>query len=57
MSLRLFGCQVLDPSDEGTLWSSSYGEVKDQWVAFDLGGDYPVGAIRLLAMANTTCPK
>ncbi|CAM9696552.1 unnamed protein product, partial [Ectocarpus sp. 12 AP-2014] len=48
---------VLDPSDEGTLWSSPYGEVKDQWITFDLGGDYPVGAIRLLAMANTTGPK
>eukprot|EP00903_Cladosiphon_okamuranus_P009107 g8702.t2 len=50
-------CVVLDPSDEGTLWSSPYGEVKDQWITFDLGGDYPVGGIRLLAMSNTTAPK
>ena len=49
--------QVLDPSDESTLWTSPYGEVKEQWITFDLGGDYPVGAVRLLAMANTTGPK
>lgn len=49
--------KVLDPSDESTLWSSPYGEVKDQWITFDLGEDYPVGAVRLLAMGNTTGPK
>lgn len=53
----VFCLQVLDPADESTLWSSPYGEVKEQWVTFDLGKDYPVGAVRLLAMANTTGPK
>ena len=49
--------QVLDPSEESSLWSSPYGEVNEQWIAFDLGRDCPVGALRLLAMSNTTCPK
>lgn len=50
-------CQVLDPADEATLWSSPYGETTAQWITFDLGSDCPVGALRLLAMSNTTCPK
>ena len=48
---------MLNPSDEATLWSSPYGEVKDQWITFDLGANFPVGAVRLLAMGNTTAPK
>lgn len=50
-------CLVFDPSEESSAWSSPYGEVADQWIAFDLRTDYPVGALRLLAMANTTSPK
>lgn len=57
MQARLNGFQVLDPSDESTMWTSPYGEVAGQWIMFDLGKNCPVGALRLLAMANTTCPK
>lgn len=49
--------QVFKRSDESTIWSSPYGEVTGQWILFDLRGKYPVGAFRLLAMKNTTCPK
>lgn len=49
--------QVLEPSDESSLWSSPYGEVTGQWITFDLGTECPVGVLRLLAMSNTTCPK
>ncbi|CAM9987733.1 unnamed protein product, partial [Sphacelaria rigidula] len=50
-------CLVFDPSEESTAWSSPHGEVANQWIAFDLRADRPVGALRLLAMANSTSPK
>lgn len=49
--------QVYKRSDESTIWSSPYGEVTGQWILFDLKKKYPVGAFRLLALKNTTCPK
>lgn len=54
---EIYSTQVIDPSEESTVWSSPYGEVTGQWIAFDLRTDCPVGALRLLAMSNTTSPK